>query len=383
MKIAHVQLLPLMTGVQRVSLEELLRINSQTVDRYLIYKERGELTEFANSAGIKSIFINSLVREINPINDLMAFYTLYKLFKKEKFDVVHTHSSKTGVLGRIAAKLAGVPMVVHTVHGFSFPAAQNKLTKLIYFIMEFVGSKFSDKIICLHQDDKNIAVNKLKTKEANITIIPNGVNVEEFSPLPKVGENKCKVIGMVGRLWPQKDPITLAEACVELCKRRDDFELRFVGGGELEEQLKKIITDAQLRDRIKLLGWKSDIAAQLREFDIFVLPSLWEGMPLAILEAQSTELPCVVSNIQGNNHLVTDNFDGLLFEPKNVSSLVKALEKLLDDPELLSYLAKNARNKIKSDFDINVRTKQICKLYSDKLGLNVNEVFEPLNKKEI
>ncbi|MBB1481807.1 glycosyltransferase family 4 protein [Pseudoalteromonas sp. SG41-2] len=383
MKIAHVQLLPLMTGVQRVSFEELIRLDNQSVDRYLIYKESGELTKYAESAGIKSIFIDSLVREISLINDLKAFYRLYRLCRQEKFDVVHTHSSKTGVLGRIAAKLAGVPMVVHTVHGFSFPAAQSKFAKSLYFIMEYVGSKFSDKVICLHQDDKYIAVNQLKTKESNVCVIANGVNTDKFYPAAGNAQNNKKVIGMVGRLWPQKDPITLAKAGVKLFSRRSDFEIRFIGGGELEVSLKEIINEAKAEQHIRLLGWKDDIAEQLREFDVFVLPSLWEGMPLAILEAQSTKLPCVVSNIQGNNHLVKDQFDGLLFEPKDVDGLVKCLEKLLDDPDFADRLATNARNKIESDFDINDRTKKVCQLYADKLGLNVNEIFNPLIKKVI
>ncbi|CAM3980321.1 hypothetical protein PMAG_a2853 [Pseudoalteromonas mariniglutinosa NCIMB 1770] len=383
MKIAHVQLLPLMTGVQRVSFEELIRLNSQSVDRYLIYKESGELTKYADSVGIKSIFIDSLVREISLVNDLKAFYKLYKLCKKEKFDVVHTHSSKTGVLGRIAAKLAGVPMVVHTVHGFSFPAAQSKFAKALYFVMEYMGSKFSDKVICLHQDDKDIAVNQLKTKESNVCVIANGVNIDKFSPSAENDKNNRKVIGMVGRLWPQKDPLTLAKAGVKLFSSRNDFEIRFIGGGELEESLKEIIHEAQAQQHIKLLGWKDDIAEQLREFDVFVLPSLWEGMPLAILEAQSTKLPCVVSNIQGNNHLVKDQLDGLLFEAKDVDGLVQCLEKLLDDPDFADLLATNARNKIESSFDINDRTKKVCQLYSDKLGLNVNEIFNPLIKKVI
>lgn len=119
-KIVHVQLLPLLSGVQRVSLQEFLLLNSDRYEKILICKEPGDLTKESEKVGVKCFYVPSLVRNISPFKDFKSFINLLSLFKYIKADIVHTHSAKTGVLGRIAAKLAGVPIVIHTVHGFSF-----------------------------------------------------------------------------------------------------------------------------------------------------------------------------------------------------------------------------------------------------------------------
>jgi len=370
MKIAHIQLLPLLTGVQRVSLEELKRLCPSKFERYLICKCEGDLTKATEDIGVTTLYAPSLTREIRFFKDISAFTELVHLFRFHKFDVVHTHSSKTGVLGRIAAKIAKVPLIVHTVHGFSFPAASNPITKFIYYIMEMIGGYFSDVVICLHEEDKQIAIQKLKIHPNKVFVIANGVDTEYFSPtekeLPTTG---TKIIGMVGRLWPQKDPLTLVRAAIEVLKVRDDVEFQLIGGGELEAPIKELIFKSKMENKIKLLGWCSNVNVKLRDFDVFVLPSLWEGMPLAILEAQSTRLPCVVSDIPGNKHLVTNMVDGLLFSKGDANSLKEKLLMLLDEPSILEKMGKVARNKVLLNYDINARTSTISSLYEFQLKL--------------
>ncbi|TMP83641.1 glycosyltransferase family 1 protein [Pseudoalteromonas phenolica] len=369
MKIAHVQLLPLMTGVQKVSIDELVRLDNDKYKKFVICKEEGKLTEICEKNNIGVAFAPSLIREIHPISDLKSFFELYKVFKKEKFDIVHTHSAKTGLLGKLAAKAAGVPLIVHTVHGYPFPAAKSKFSKALYFLLEYLGAKLCDITICLHDDDANIAINKLKTSRSKVRVIPNGVDTEQYKPVEAVNKAKTdiKSIGMVGRLWEQKDPVTLVKAAILLAQERKDFVVNIVGGGELQSQLEELISNAQAQEQIKLLGWRSDVAELLPHFDIFVLPSRWEGMPLAILEAQSCQVPCVVTNIQGNNYLVNDDYDGKLFEVEDAEGLKKVLAELLDNPEQLKRLGKNARAKIEADYDIRNRVNIIEALYTEQL----------------
>ena len=146
---------PSLSGVQRVSLQEFERLGSD-YDVFLICKEPGPLSFEAEKLGVHVFYVNSLCREISIINDLKSLLAIYRIIKSNGFDIVHSHSSKTGLLGRLAAKLARVPLIIHTVHGFPFDGAKNSIFRFIYKVMEIIGGFCSDKIICLHQLDKDI-----------------------------------------------------------------------------------------------------------------------------------------------------------------------------------------------------------------------------------
>lgn len=374
LRVAHLQLLPLITGVQRVTLDELERLDPQRFTPYIICKEQGAMTEEANTKGIQCLYSKSLQRAISPKKDIMAFWELYRLFRQHRFDVVHSHSSKTGVIGRLAAKFAGVPMIVHTVHGFAFPAAKNRVEKFIYFAMEWLGTKCSDKIICLHEADRDIAKVKLGARDSQLVILPNGVNTKRFAPAsPKVKKelreqlstaNDVIIVGMVGRLWRQKNPQIFVDAAISLLTDGVNAHFLLVGDGELKTTLEQKVKQSGFTENIHFLGWRSDIPQLLKALDIFVLPSLWEGMPLAILEAQATGLPCVVSNIQGNNHLISSNVDGLLFDLDKPTQLTENIRYLINDGQLRIQYGVSGRGKILQEHDVDKRIKNIAELYS-------------------
>ncbi|MDW3137694.1 glycosyltransferase family 4 protein [Vibrio sp. 1288] len=373
LKIAHLQLLPLVTGVQRVTLDELERLDTDKFTPYIICKESGPLTDEAESKAITCLLSNNLVREISPKRDLLAFWELYRLFRQYRFDVVHSHSSKTGVIGRIAAKLAGVPMVVHTVHGFAFPAAKNKLEKCIFFAMEWLGTKCSDKIICLHDADREIAKNQLGASDSQLEVLANGVDTTKYSPATseiKLSMRKelglpqdAVIVGMVGRLWKQKNPQAFVDTALRLLSTNVNAHFVLVGDGELKTVLEEQVNQAGFSDNVHFLGWRNDTPQLLKSFDIFVLPSLWEGMPLAILEAQATGLPCVVSNIQGNNHLVTHNVDGFLFDLDKPEELALYIARFIKDEALRTKFGISGRDTILKKHDIDERIKEIARLY--------------------
>ncbi|MDW2075367.1 glycosyltransferase family 4 protein [Vibrio sp. 1863] len=373
LKVAHLQLLPLVTGVQRVTLDELERLDTDRFTPYIICKESGPLTDEAESKAITCLRSNNLVREISPKRDLLAFWELYRMFRQHRFDVVHSHSSKTGVIGRLAAKLAGVPMVVHTVHGFAFPAAKNNIEKFIFFAMEWLGTKCSDKIVCLHDADRAIAKNQLGAKDYQLEVLANGVDTTKYAPATsevKLAMRKelgipedTVIVGMVGRLWKQKNPQAFVDAALRLLSTNVNAHFVLVGDGELKTALEEQVNQAGFSDNVHFLGWRNDTPQLLKSFDIFVLPSLWEGMPLAILEAQSTGLPCVVSNIQGNNHLVTDGVDGFLFDLDEPEKLSSSISQLIEDKELRDQLGRCGRAKILKNHNIDERTNNIATLY--------------------
>ncbi|HGB9535922.1 TPA: glycosyltransferase family 4 protein [Escherichia coli] len=381
-KIAHLQLMPLLSGVQRVSLQEIENLPPEYFEIDLICKEGGPLVDALNKK-VRKFFIPTLCRNISPVEDLKSLISLYKIFKRERYDIVHTHSSKTGILGRIAARMARVPCVVHTVHGFAFESTKKQAIKNLYKWLEMIGAKCSTKIICLHEEDKNICLNILKIKADKIVVIPNGVDINKFTPATNKGKIKEEILSlresnfvftMVGRLWPQKNPLYFVEVAKQIIKNEliPGSVFVLVGDGELMSVIKEhYLEDELLHNRLLLLGWRNDISDILKASDVFVLPSLWEGMPLAILEAQSTGLPCVVSNINGNKSLVTNKFDGYLVELNDINSFINALVNI-SEKNVYARMSNNCRAKIVSNYNITQRIEKIKIMYYQLLNVNMN-----------
>ncbi|MGH7739386.1 MAG: glycosyltransferase, partial [bacterium] len=191
-RIAHLQLLPLLSGVQRVTLEEVTRLDPTRFEPTVICKEEGPLTEALKTRGIPYFCVPELVREISPLQDLKALIRLKRLFSEGQFDIVHTHSSKTGILGRLAGKWAGVPIVMHTVHGFAFPAAKNLFEKSLYYGLEWLGARLTDALVVLNRHDFSLALKKLRVAKDMIFLMPNGVDTSVFLKPEENVRNKVR-----------------------------------------------------------------------------------------------------------------------------------------------------------------------------------------------
>ncbi|MGJ7914628.1 glycosyltransferase family 4 protein [Massilia sp. LXY-6] len=374
-RLIHLQLLPLLSGVQKVTLDEFSKLDKKKYEPVLVCKESGPLVEAVKSIGAKCEYIPSLAREISLKADGKAFLELVKCFRRLRPDVVHTHSSKTGILGRLAARVAGVPNVIHTVHGFAFPFAKSRFVRCFYFVAEFIGGLLSNKVVVLNATDYNYAIKNLRLPKHKVHLIPNGVNIEAFGIKQEVREDFRKnvlgdvdqnmiCIGMVGRLWAQKNPLCLVEAAKKIFEKTDfPVKFFFAGDGELKGEVESKVKEYKLSEKVEVLGWRSDIPVLLSSIDIFVLPSLWEGMPLAILEAMASNLPVVVSDIPGNHDLVDHNNTGLLFEADNAEDLSIQLLKLIEDIGLRQRLAVAARMKVSNAYSLSQRMAKITELY--------------------
>ncbi len=369
MKVVHVQLFPLLSGVQRVSLEE-IRLLRNKISYSAVCRSEGEFTDELRNLDVEYHLVDHLRRDLDPINDLKALRTLFLLFRSQKFDVVHTHSSKTGILGRMAAKGAGCPLVVHTVHGFSFPFAKSYLQKAIFYLMEWIAKWFTDRLIVLNDSDYDIAVNKLGFSPNRITLLPNGIDTNIFTPDSSSNQfnpsHRDLRVVMVGRLDEQKDPYTFLNAALLLLQKNRNIRFDFIGGGREFDELSRRIEDSGFSSRISLLSWRNDVATLLRSYDIFVLPSRWEGMPLAILEAQSSGLPVVATNIPGNNDLVEDHIDGRLFNVGDAGALAEILDEYYHNPGHIQKHGVAARTKAVNEFDIVDRVESIATIYKNK-----------------
>jgi glycosyltransferase involved in cell wall biosynthesis len=376
-KIIHVQLLPLMSGVQKVSLDELAQLDPARYDKIVVCKCEGEFTEQLHRIGVKVHLVPELERAISPMCDVQAYHALREFFRIECPHIVHTHSSKTGILGRFAAGAARVPTIVHTVHGYAFPGESQWVIKAIYKFLEQRAGRVTDKIVVLNDNDAAIAHEQLGVSKRRIELIPNGVDVDIYSPATfdlrqnlrqaefYIDNPDHVIVGMVGRLWLQKNPQCFVRAAIRVLAHRSNVSFILIGEGELRTEIEKMIRDTTNGHHIRILGWRSDVPELLKALDLIVLPSRWEGMPLSILEAMATALPVIASDIPGNRHLVHDGQDGRLFPPDDDYALATALIDLIDDPIKRARFSINAREKVIENYTLAARMKRITAIYEN------------------
>jgi glycosyltransferase involved in cell wall biosynthesis len=325
----------------------------------------------ARQKGVKTLPIPGLVRRIDPIDDLRAFINLLKLIRRERPALVHTHSSKAGILGRLAAKLAGVPLIVHTPHGHVFYGHFGPLASKIFLVMEKIFDVITDRTIALTEGERNDYLNLAVSKAHKIDIIHSGVDIRRFTPgrtdraalKKQLGINAHSfVVGTVGWLLPIKGPMHLLHAMIALWQKEIDSALIYVGKGDLEDRLKAEALSRGVSNRVIFLGWRSDVDDIMQLFDVFVLPSLNEGMGRVLVEAMAAAKPVVACNVGGIPDLVKHGFNGFLARPGDSRELSVYIEKLLGDELLRTDMGAQGR-KLAENYTVDKMIAKIDALY--------------------
>lgn len=329
----------------------------------------------------------NLIRPINPIKDFQALLNIINLLRREQFDVVHTHSSKAGILGRIAARIAGVPVVVHTIHGFPFHDFMSPLKRHFYITLERSLRTFADFYITVCELNRTQAIELNLVHPENSQTVYSGIS---FAKLDRPSDPKTtrqqlnipdgwQTIVMVGRLDQQKAPHYLIDAFSKVQQQCPKTLLLLVGDGELQPLLEHQVQQLRLTDQVRFLGSREDVPEILKASDIFALSSLWEGLGRAMTEAMLVGLPVVVPEIYGIPEIVHHNQTGLLYPAKDVQQLASHLVFLLQHPQHRKRLGQNAKQLTRECFDALLMVKQIEEIY-DKLlsqkGLSVNALQE-------
>ncbi len=370
-KIIHIQVLPIMSGVQKAMYDILIRLDRHKYDITVLCQSEGELTEALKQQNIRCLFLNALKREINPYFDLIALYKLYRIFRKEKYDLVHTHSSKSGFLGRLAAKIAGVPGIIHTVQGFSFH--QFSAPKSIYFFtsLERITGLISNKIIIVNNDDFEYAIKNKIASQTKLVKIYNGIDIDEHHLNINKGRKRsefniptdCNVVGFIGRLWEQKAPQDFISAVPIVLENISNVVFLIIGDGHLRSSLETLAQKLHIQDHIQFLGWRNDVPEILKILDVFVQTSLWEGLSLSILEAMAAGKPIIATNIKGNNELVVDGITGFLVLPRNPEMVGYYITRLLQDKRLVKKMGRLGRKRVEEKFDIKLHVELIKNIY--------------------
>ena len=356
-----------------------LSIESQMTDREKETVDRG--IREAVERGAKVIAIPSLVRRISPVQDLKALFSLWRLLIREKPFIVHTHTSKAGILGRLAAKLARVPIIIHTPHGHVFYGHFGLLVSRFFLLTERLMARITDRMVALTQAERNDHIALSVFSPEKIDTIHSGVDVDRFMNVRvNIAEKKRAlglnskglVVGTVGWLLPIKGPMHLLKAMSHVWESHPETNLVFVGKGDLERGLKEEARRMGVSEKVIFLGWRDDIPEIMQVLDVFVLPSLNEGMGRVLVEAMAAGKPVVASGVGGILDLVKEGQNGFLAGPGDEKGLAIAIKKLLEDKEMREVMGKRGRE-MAQDFSVEKMIEKIDILYESLLHSDLVE----------
>jgi len=328
-----------------------------------------------NGIKVKTI---EMKRKISPIFDLITLIKLFFYFKKEKFDIVHTHTPKPGLLGQLAAKLAGVPIIINTNHGFYFQKNSPYFKKKFFILIEKIAAKCSNLIFTINKEDFETAIEEKICSRDLIRYLGDGIDINRFNPerfsekfilnkKKQLGINpEKKIIGIVARLVREKGYLELFAAFKKVLEKFPDALLLIVGPLEPEKRdaiSPEIVKNYRIEKNVIFLGERTDVDEIYPLMDIFVLPSHREGLGLSILEASAMERPVVATDIRGCREAVDDSKTGILVPAKNPKKLAEAIIYLLKNPEKAKEMGKKGRMKIIKEFDERLIFARIQKEY--------------------
>jgi glycosyltransferase involved in cell wall biosynthesis len=311
-------------GAQRYVFDLATHLPRDRFEVSVAFGQPGLLAKKLQDAGIKTFPIASLQRDVSLSTDIKSFFELYRLFKKERPEVVHLNSSKAGGLGALAARIAGVKNIIFTVHGLPWDESRNVFSKAAIYIATRLTFLLSHKVITISKDNYDRA-RKCALCRHKIHLIYNGIAPMQFGSgeiIRKAFPAGVKITGTIGELNKNKNQIAL----VEQAKNNPDMYVAIVGEGELKDFLQNKINEYHLQDRVKLLGFVAASEA-LKGFDTFALPSIKEGLPYVLLEARVANLPIVANRVGGV---------GEILDSKDMSEFT--LERMVEKTkELYSY----------------------------------------------
>ena len=328
-----------------------------------------------------------IVHQITISNQVtwQSFRQIYQLLKHRQFDVLHTHGGTAGFWIRVGATvLKKRPVIVHTYHGLHYlnvlekagQAVQQTIKRVVFQQIDRFLLSYTDRIICVCRSDYDKAIAAGVATVDRTSIVYNGIEIDKFSsPLDRVIARKIFnlnptefVFGNVGRLHEQKGHKFLLQAIASMTNR---VRLVIIGDGEIRNELMTLADRLEISDRVSFLGTRNDIHEFLSAIDIFILPSLWEGQPIALLEALAIGKPCIASDVDGIPEIITDRVNGCLVQPQDVEALATAMDWAVENPDLVAKFAIRGVSAIPSKFLVQNMAVSIGGIYLIQQGLKL------------
>lgn len=333
----------------------------------------GSLIEEARQRGIPLTIDPHLVRQVSPLNDFRSLAHQVRWYRSRGFTIVHTHSSKAGILGRLAARLAGTPVIVHTVHGWSFHDYMSPAVRRIYIALERWGARCSDAIIVVTERDIEKGLRAGIGRPEQYHHIRSAIPLEEFEPA-RVDRRRARqaaglpehavVIGNVGRFSSQKNPLDWVRAAGVVGRAHPGVHFLLVGDGPLRPQVEAALIEEGIAERTHLPGLRRDVINWMAAMDIFLLSSLWEGLPRVLPQAMAMGLPVIANRADGTADIIQDGVNGYLCPPGNITAMADACMRLVDDPALRQAMGMHGQQVVRRDFDLDRMIEQIQGLYN-------------------
>ncbi len=330
--------------------------------------------ENATRAGLGVVDLDVIWRDIRPLRDLTGLMTLAGFLRRNSYSLVHTHTSKAGFVGRIAARLAGIPAILHTVHGFPFHEQSGRLTRTIYVVLERTAAHFCDRIVTVSNYHRDWALRLRIGSPGRVVAIPNGV----ADPSERCSKSSCVVraeLGLnpdtimilaTGRLSTQKGYEYLIDAAAILkSKVSRPFRIILAGGGPLRSALEGRAEQLGCVDQVTFLGFRTDVPDLLNACDILALPSLYEGMSISLLEAMAVGKPIVATSIGGNLEPTQNGRAALIVPPKDPNALADALASFVNDNSLAREKARTARRVFLEEYTLSKMVNGYERIYRD------------------
>jgi len=362
-------------GAQKHLLSLACLLDKSKYNIYIFTAQKGLLLQEAQSLNyIKLIKSEFLERPVNFIKDFLAAKEIYSFIKKNNIHIVHTHGSKAGILGRFAARLAQVKVLLHTVHGWSFNRYQNFIVRWLFIRLERFCAKFSDRIIVVSEYDKKKGIIEKIGIDAKYRIIPYGINQPEFSRKVVNLRNGLGIddtdliVGMVACFKPQKSPLDFIKVAASVNKAVPNSRFILIGDGVLRKKIEAQIIKSGLSKSVILSGWRRDIPEMLAAVDVFVLTSLWEGVPISVLEAMAAAKPVVATNTGGIAEVIIEGVNGYLVCPKDIVGMSKRVITLLSNQNLREQLGQNAHKSLDERFSREKMSQETATLYEEILN---------------
>ncbi len=358
-------------------------VSGLSLESQMTRAEKAEVDQSIKEAGGKGVHFFSLpklVRRIHPIYDLVAFLQLFFLVLRGKYHIVHTHTSKGGLLGRWAALLAGTPIIIHTPHGDVFSGYFGELTTWVFIFLEKISAMISDSIITLTDRSKENYLEFGIGNREKFRTVHSGIPLKEFAH-PKSGTNKkirarlgipkdALIVGSAGRLVSIKgyDQFIRVAAIIKKVEPKTIFII--VGEGPLRADLMKLAEELDLSRSVIMPGWKPDLSNWLHIMDVFLLTSRNEGMGRVIVEAMACGKPVVVENVGGVSGVIENGATGFLVPPGDPEVTAKAILQLLQAPKLRRNFGEYGKIKAR-EFSSEAMVEKIDSLYREWIKIKL------------
>lgn len=336
------------------------------------------MLHYARSRGVEPVIMREIVGQAQfGLLDVKALVKLYRLIRRERPQIVHTHTAKAGFLGRLAAGLAGVPVVIHTYHGHILHGYYGFFKTRLLRLMERALAHFTDRLITVSEQVRQDILAYGVARPEKVSVIPLGFDLEPFSKCEmergtfrqELGlVDEMRLIGIVGRIFPIKNHRLFLDSALHVAAETPNVRFVVVGDGALRPAMEHHASNLGLADQVVFTGWRHDLPRIYADLDVLVISSDNEGTPVSAIEAMASGRPVVATRVGGLPDLVAEGETGYLVPPRDPRAMATAILRLLSDPQTANYMGQTARVMAQERFPVKRLITETENLYDQLLG---------------